>query len=607
MASDRVAKILQSGYRKIRDLMDTDRVYVALYDARRGYLEFPLVEPPDENGNTDQIRWDERPLRAFAPPSNDGAEILWPDWVITQRKTVLCDPVTPSDIEAGRLVYWPGEPLPLSWLGVPLVAEDHTLGALVVENRRQAGAFGQKVGVLSIAARNMAGALAQARLREQMERQIARLTALHDMGQKLTASIQLSEQEIIELIYEQASRVMDTKNMYIALYDEATDTVRFALAYRDDRRVDVEQEEGWQPRSGGQGRTEEIIRTRKPLFTALRADSEAWYQEQGRKDYIKQPFASWVGVPMIAGPKVLGVIATYHATREYAYDVDDVQTLSMLASQAAVAIENARLYAGMEQLVKERTKDFLREQERANAAEKLALMSDVAAEFAHRMNNLAGTIPARVESVIENLDPSNPKVREVLKQLDGIANDAKLLLDAARQIRKSSEIRYPEVIDVADAIGTAIGRIQSLALNIDAHFEIESDCAEDLPYVYAERNKFLDTLISLMQNGLEAMPQGGTLTVKAQRREIDNRLYVEIAISDTGVGIAASHLPKIFDLFFTTKKDGLGFGLWRDRMFVKQLGGDIEVISSDNKGATFIVRIPASRAHIGLAGGAYAR
>ncbi len=194
-----------------------------------------------------------------------------------------------------------------------------------------------------------------------------------------------------------------------------------------------------------------------------------------------------------------------------------------------------------------------------------------------------------------------------MKQLDGITGDAKVLLDAAREIRKSSEIRYPEVIDVADAIEIAAKLVELSKLNVEeGRIRIESIFAEDLPYIYAERNRFLDTLESLMRNSVDAMPTGGTLTIKAQQREFEGRQYIEITISDTGIGIVASDLPKIFDLFFTTKKTNLGFGLWRDRMFIKQLGGDIEIVSSENKGTTVTVRIPVFQTDVTLDGGKHA-
>ena len=107
-----------------------------------------------------------------------------------------------------------------------------------------------------------------------------------------------------------------------------------------------------------------------------------------------------------------------------------------------------------------------------------------------------------------------------------------------------------------------------------------------------ERNKLLDTLVSVIQNGVEAMPEDGTLTLATRRGTIGDKPCIEIVVSDTGVGIPADHLPKIFDLFFTTKEKGLGFGLWRDRVFIKNLGGDIEVSSVVGKGTTFIIKIP---------------
>ncbi len=594
MAEENITRLLQSVHDKVRDLLEMDRFYVALYDRRRGRLSFPLVlEHQDDE--TVPLSWAERPFQPFEPPPGDGVEILWPDWVIAQGKPVLCEQDLLSKLESGSAKYWPEDgPPPLSWLGIPLASEAQSLGALVVENRRQAGVFGPRVGLLTTVARQAAIALANARLRDRLERQIANLNALYEMGQELTASIQLSEQQIVEMIYKWASRVMDTKNMYIALYDEAIDEVRFALAYRDDRRVDVETEKGWGPRRAGQGRTEWIIRHRQPLLDETRAESEAWYREPGRQEYIGQPFASWVGVPMIARDKVLGVIATYHATEEYVYDENDVQVLTMLAAQAAVAIENARLYANMEQMVEERTRAWLQAREQAEAAEKLALMSQVAAEFAHRMNNLAGTIPVRVEMAREKLDPQNARDARVIRQLDSIASDAKLLLDAAQEIKRTTETRAPEFVDVNAELEIARGRVWLSKPEVEDRIRVEMNLADGLPRLYVERNKLVDTLTSIIQNGVEAMPGGGTLTLTTRQGAIGNKPCIEIAVSDTGVGISPDHLPKIFDLFFTTKEKGLGFGLWRDRVFIKNLGGDIEVSSQVGEGTTFTVRIPVT-------------
>jgi GAF domain-containing protein len=177
----------------------------------------------------------------------------------------------------------------------------------------------------------------------RLERRNAGFEALAEIGQQLTANVQRGEHEILSIIQEQASRIMDTDNMYIALYEPNKDEVHFELAFIDGKPVDVKTEKGWGPRSGGNGRTEWIIRKKTPILTYTKADAENWYRQSDNKNYISQTFASWLGVPIMFGEEVLGVIATYHKTQEYKYDPDDVKILSLMGRQAAIALQNARL------------------------------------------------------------------------------------------------------------------------------------------------------------------------------------------------------------------------------------------------------------------------
>ena len=185
-------------------------------------------------------------------------------------------------------------------------------------------------------------------LKERVEKKLEQVQSVFfdsiaNIGQVVASSILLREDEVLDLIYSQASKSMDTNNMYIALYDEVTDTVRFGLAFVNGKRVDVKAEKGWQPK-GGKERTEEIIRTRKPIFTATKVEAEAWYAQPEHKEYVGTAFASWLGVPMMVGEKVLGVIASYHPTQDYVYSGDDLEILQAMANQAAIALYNATLY-----------------------------------------------------------------------------------------------------------------------------------------------------------------------------------------------------------------------------------------------------------------------
>jgi GAF domain-containing protein len=177
----------------------------------------------------------------------------------------------------------------------------------------------------------------------RLERRNASFEVLTEIGQQLTANVQRGEHEILSIIHQQASRIMDTNNMYIALYEPEKDAVYFELAFIDGEQVDVQNEPQWAPRSGGKGRTEWIIRNKTSILTYAKVDADKWYQQPGSQNYLKQTFASWLGVPIMFGNEVLGVIATYNKAEEFKYDPDDEKILILMGRQAAIALQNARL------------------------------------------------------------------------------------------------------------------------------------------------------------------------------------------------------------------------------------------------------------------------
>ncbi len=336
MATKRIENLVKSVNSRLQPLLEFDRFYAALYDPLRSLVEFPWVVQ------------DGKPVEWVTRPYQPTSWLL--DSIIHAQAPRLVEQGFEQAFAKDGLKYWPEGDLPQSWLAAPMIAEDRVIGVLVIESRRKLRAFGENgVRVLSTVARQVAVAIENARLVDQRDRKIASLGALYEMGQKLNSGIRLGEAEVLQLIYEQTKPLMDTSNLYIALHDKATDTVSFPLMFVDGPATQVPS------RSGGKGRTEWIIQNRAPILNETRAESEAWYRAPGREEYIGEPFASWVGVPMMVGDKVLGVIATYHKTLDYVYAKDDQEILSLMANQAAVAIENARLYEHLEERVRERT------------------------------------------------------------------------------------------------------------------------------------------------------------------------------------------------------------------------------------------------------------
>jgi GAF domain-containing protein len=336
-------QILELIQRQASRLMPMDNMYIALYDEGTDTVRFGLAMQqgrrlPDEYfqpGSTS----------GWAPRSGGQGRT---EEIIHTRKPIFHKTKTEAEAwyaQAGRKEYL-GQTF-ASWIGVPMMVGEKVLGVLAAYHPTLDYAYDETTfQVLTTLVSQAAIALDNARLYYRVNRSLG---ALNEVGRALTSGIRLEEPQILELIQRQASRLMPMDNMYIALYDEGTDTVRFGLAMQHGRRLPDEyfqpgSTSGWAPRSGGQGRTEEIIHTRKPIFHKTKTEAEAWYAQAGRKEYLGQVSHSWIGVPMIVGEKVLGVLAAYHPTLDYAYDETDLQVLTTLASQAAIALDNARLY-----------------------------------------------------------------------------------------------------------------------------------------------------------------------------------------------------------------------------------------------------------------------
>lgn len=322
MVSEKIQNIFSAVNGKVLSLIKPDRFYIALYDSRKNKVEFPWVSE-----NATKSVWETRQL----------AENQLPDEVLSQGVSLHYEQDVTEQIQSSKLTYWPGDKIPASWLGVPIVFEGKTLGAIIVESFTP-GAFDQRAASLLVTiAGQMATAIERARLDERLERQIKSLSVVNEVTRGLSSDIKDIEKEVLQLVYEQASHLMHTENMYIALYDRVTNMVRFPLMFVDGKATEIP------PRKAGSGRTEEIISTKKPLFIETRKASVAWYQQAEREEYLGDPLASWIGVPMINRDRVIGVIAAYHNTEDFVYTEDDLHILSLLATEAAIVIDNAQL------------------------------------------------------------------------------------------------------------------------------------------------------------------------------------------------------------------------------------------------------------------------
>lgn len=231
-----------------------------------------------------------------------------------------------------------------------------------------------------------------------------------------------------------------------------------------------------------------------------------------------------------------------------------------------------------------------RRQDELVQSRKMAAIGTLTSGIAHELNNPLNNIVLTAEAMKEELE----KLREaelvgmaddILSQSERASEIVRDLLDFARSERPDfEEIRVGELI----LQSLKLVRNQAAVTGI----EVEARIAEDLPDIYGERRSLQQVFVNLFVNAIQAMPEGGTLSIEAWR--MPGTEEVAIRVADTGVGIPAQYLSRIFDPFFTTKGVGRGTGLGLTVTYgiVEKHGGKIDVQSEVGKGTTFTVVLP---------------
>jgi PAS domain S-box-containing protein len=182
-------------------------------------------------------------------------------------------------------------------------------------------------------------ALENARLFQETQSRAEELSVLNEMGREL--STKLDPAAIAEVVYRYTSRLMDTSNFFVALYDEKSQEKSYPLAFEDGQRVYPSPN-----KLGNGGFSDYIIRNKKLVFAPN--DVLGYMKLLGIEfvplDTDDTPSQSWLGVPFLVGDRVLGLISVQSVQKPNVYDAHDRDILATIASQAAIAIENARLF-----------------------------------------------------------------------------------------------------------------------------------------------------------------------------------------------------------------------------------------------------------------------
>jgi PAS domain S-box-containing protein len=221
----------------------------------------------------------------------------------------------------------------------------------------------------------------------------------------------------------------------------------------------------------------------------------------------------------------------------------------------------------------------------ARRRETMTSLGTIAAGIAHDLNNPLQVIRSRTELLLDSPETMSAQTKEDLTAIQRQAERAGRIVQEFLELsRQGVKMRSP--VDINEVTERALLLIGEQMRG--AGISIKTNLAKDLPTVVGDATSLDRVLINLLSNALDAMPQGGSVTITSGELS-DRPGWLYLSVADTGQGIAPEDLLKVFDLLYSTKTGGTGLGLWLSRRLMQDHNGALEVHSALGNGTTFTI------------------
>jgi signal transduction histidine kinase len=252
-----------------------------------------------------------------------------------------------------------------------------------------------------------------------------------------------------------------------------------------------------------------------------------------------------------------------------------------------------RWNAELDAKVSERTQELEAAQGQLVRSEKLATVGQLTASIAHEVNNPIAVIQGNLDLMRELLGPDASKVRAEMKLVDEQIERMRLIVTQLLQYARPTEFAgYVEALDpnrlVEESLVLAGHQLSSSGITVQQDLRATRQPA-------VNRGEMQQVMVNLLVNAIQAMPHGGTLTLRSRDLADAAGPAVQWSVQDTGPGLSPELLSELFKPFVTRRKDGTGLGLWISRNLVERYGGTLQAsVRTDGvSGAVFTVRLPA--------------
>lgn len=384
------------------------------------------------------------------------------------------------------------------------------------------------------------------------------LTARSEINRQIITT--LDHEKLLNLIVQQAVKITGADVGVISLFDPGEQKLAAKAKYLV-KNIKLDSSDRRDSISIDEGITGWVAKYRQSaLVNNVQTDNryQAYFAD----------IHSELCVPLLdKDSNVFGVL-NVESRRISAFNQIHQRMLEALANQAVIGIQNLE---NKKQLVNMET---------------IATLGDLAGPLVHHMHNDIGAIRVLAKNIYaQGNDYSKEKASMILSLVEQVLQGTDRM---ASWIKENNT----QPINIYQIVLEAKARI-----SIPPEITLSIDITDNLPKVLGGEQQLIDVFDNLIQNAVDVMPQRGELSIIGRSVQRMARFWIEVRVCDTGIGIVAENMEKIFLPGYTTKdeKRGMGFGLWWTKTYVERLGGYLAVESLPGEGSQFIVLLPVHK------------